>query len=90
MSDHHTSITPLSDSNYSTWKAEISAVLRSKALWRIVTGSTKQPKEEDDKLEAYLDKKDKAAGILALSLSPGQMAHIHGLEDDPVLIWSKL
>ncbi|THH12873.1 hypothetical protein EUX98_g9781, partial [Antrodiella citrinella] len=36
------------------------------------------------------EKQDKAAGLLALSLSSAQRIHIQGIEDDPAKIWKKL
>ena len=38
-----TSITPLSEHNYQTWKRDISALLRAKSLWRIVSGQSTCP-----------------------------------------------
>ncbi|THH26556.1 hypothetical protein EUX98_g7635 [Antrodiella citrinella] len=91
MSDSTLSnITPLSDHNFSTWKPEISALLRAKGLWRIVNGTAPSPKADDvDKVAAYQEKQDKAAGLLALSLSSAQRIHIQGIEDDPAKIWKK-
>ncbi|THH22521.1 hypothetical protein EUX98_g8173 [Antrodiella citrinella] len=92
MSDSTLSnITPLSDHNFSTWKPEISALLRAKGLWRIVNGTAPSPKTADvDKVAAFQEKQDKAAGLLALSLSSAQRIHIQGIEDDPAKIWKKL
>ncbi|THH26789.1 hypothetical protein EUX98_g7389 [Antrodiella citrinella] len=92
MSDSTLSnITPLSDHNFSTWKPEIAALLRAKGLWRIVNGTAASPKADDvDKVAAYQEKQDKAAGLLALSLSSAQRIHIQGIEDDPAKIWKKL
>lgn len=85
MFSNISSITQLNDHNFSTWKPEISALLRAKGLYRIVNGTA--PKDNAEKLATY---QDKAAGLIALSLSPAQRIHIQGIEDDPAQIWTKL
>ncbi|KAI0077277.1 hypothetical protein K474DRAFT_1752053 [Panus rudis PR-1116 ss-1] len=81
----------LSAHNYSTWKSDVQAALRSKGLWRIVSGSISKPDDKEaEKLEAYLDKADRAAGILSLAVDKDQRVHLAGIEDDPVKIWAKL
>ena len=82
-----TSITPLSEHNYQTWKRDISALLRAKSLWRIVSGQSTCPAKDDKKIEAWYEKASKAAGLIALSLSPSQSIYIEGIEDDLVKIW---
>ncbi|KAI0075796.1 hypothetical protein K474DRAFT_1599216, partial [Panus rudis PR-1116 ss-1] len=81
----------LSAHNYSTWKSDIQAFLRSKGLYCIVAGSVSKPgSTEAEKLEAYLDKADRTAGILSLAVDKDQRVHLAGIEDDPVKIWAKL
>ena len=69
-----TSITPLNNSNYPTWKLEVTALLRTKRLFRLVNGNVSKlvAKDGDDssleKLETYLDKLEQAAGILILTV----------------------
>lgn len=88
-----TSITPLNNSNYSTWKLEVTALLRTKGLFRLVNGQVTKPDtklENADKLESYFDKLEQAAGILVLTVGQDQRIHLSGMEDDPVQIWKKL
>ncbi|KAI0072021.1 hypothetical protein K474DRAFT_1605896 [Panus rudis PR-1116 ss-1] len=81
----------LSAHNYSTWKSDVQASLRSKGFWRIVSGSICKPDDKEaEKLEAYLDEADRAAGILFLAVDKDQRVHLAGIEDDPVKIWVKL
>ncbi|KAI0077573.1 hypothetical protein K474DRAFT_1575170, partial [Panus rudis PR-1116 ss-1] len=66
----------------------VQAALCSKGLWRIVSGSISKPDDKEaEKLEAYLDKADRAAGILSLTVDKDQRVHLAGIEDDPVKIW---
>ena len=90
------SITPLNNSNYPTWKLEVTALLRTKGLFRLVNGTVTKPTVKDgdssslDKLETYLDKLEQAAGILILSVGQDQRVHLSGMEDDPIQMWAKL
>ena len=59
-----TTITLLSKHNYQTWKRDISALLRSKGLWRIVDGKSLCPSSDEEKIEAWQDKASKAAGLI--------------------------
>ena len=87
------SITPLNNLNYSVWKLEITALLRTKGLFRLVNGQSPRPDskpENADKLETYLDKLEQAAGLLVLTVDQQQRVHLSGIEDDPIQIWRKL
>ena len=81
-----TTITPLSEHNYQTWKRDISALLRSKGLWRIVDGKSLCPSSDEEKIEAWQDTASKTAGLIALSLSDSQRVYLKDIEDDPVQI----
>ena len=70
---------------------------RAQALWRIVAGTAKAPtlstpiKEgEEDKLEAWQVKADKAAGIMYLMVEAMQRVHFRGIKDDAVKMWKAL
>lgn len=81
----------LCSSNYSTWKGEMKAFLRTKGLWTIVSGAEKRPDDSKADLQAKWDlRADKAAGQLYLSLSAEQRTHIDAVQDDPAQIWSTL
>ena len=81
----------LCSSNYSTWKGEMKAFLRTKSLWTIVSGAEKHPDDSKANLQAKWDVgAEKAAGQLYLSLSAEQRTHIDAVQDDPAQIWSTL
>jgi len=81
----------LSSSNYSTWKGEMKAFLRTKGLWTIVSGAEKRPDDSQADLQAKWDlRANKAAGQLYLSLSTEQRTHIDAVQDHPAQIWSTL
>lgn len=95
MADSSTSvsITPLNNSNYSTWKSDITAVLRCKGLFRLVNGTIPQPSDKPEDaimLDSYLDKLDRAAGLLVLHVDKDQRVHLSGIEDNPIAMWKKL
>ena len=69
----------------------------AQALWRIVSGASKSPtlstpvKEgEEDKLEAWEVKADKAAGIMWLMVEPAQRVHFREIKDNAVKMWEAL
>lgn len=66
------------------------ALLRVNGLWRLVSGQSKKPSLEGEKLELWLDHQDMAAGLLFLCVEPEQRVYLKGIEDDPVEIWAKL
>ncbi len=45
---------------------------------------------EEDKLEAWQVKADKAAGIMWLMVEPSQRVHFRGIKDDAVKMWGVL
>ena len=95
MADSSTSvsITPLNNSNYSTWKSDITAVLRCKGLFRLVNGTISRPSdkpEDASQLDSYLGKLDRTAGLLILHVDKDQRVHLTGIEDDPIAMWKKL
>ena len=79
----------LSDSNYHDWAFNITARLHSKGLWILVNGKKKHPFASADQEKWDLGQ-EMAAGLIALTLEPGQRVHIQGLEDDPVKMWEAL
>jgi len=69
----------------------------AQALWRIVSGASKAPtvsiparEGEEDKLEAYQIKADKAAGIMWLMVEQAQRVHFRGIKNDAVKMWRVL
>jgi len=87
----------LNSNNYNTWNGDMGAWFRAQALWRIVSGVSKlptvsaTPKEgEEDKLERWQLKADKAAGIMWLMVANTQRVYFRGIKDDPVKMWGTL
>ena len=87
----------LNSNNSNTWNGDMEAWFHAQALWRIVSGVSKPPtvsatpKEgEEDKLEAWQLKADKAAGIMWLMVDNTQRVHFRGIKDDPVKMWGAL
>ncbi len=46
MAESKTLLTPLSGSNYSTWKVQCKMTLMKESLWKIVEGTETAPREE--------------------------------------------
>jgi hypothetical protein len=94
MSSSIPSFDKLNSTNYNTWSGDMEAWYRAQALWRIVSGASKSPTlstplkdGEEDKLEAWQVKADKAAGIMWLMVEPAQRVHFREIKDDAVKIW---
>jgi hypothetical protein len=97
MSSSIPSFDKLNSNNYNTWSGNMEAWYRAQALWRLVSGASKSPtlstplKEgEEDKLEAWQIKADKAAGIMWLMVEPAQRVHFREIKDDAVKMWGVL
>jgi len=87
----------LNSNNYNTWNGDMEAWVRAQALRCIISGVSKlptvsaTPKEgEEDKLEAWQLKADKAGGIMWLMVDNTQRVHFRGIKDDPLKMWSAL
>ena len=94
MSSSIPSFDKLSSTNYNSWSG---AWYRAQALWRLVSGASNAPKlstpvkeGEEEKLEAWQVKSDKAAGIMYLMVEPMQRVHFRGIKDDAVKMWGAL
>ena len=59
-------------------------------LWRLVTAKELKPKSDDEKIEKWELKAEKAAGAIRSTVSSDLKVHIRDCEDDPVKIWSTL
>ena len=73
------------------------AWFRAQALWRLVSGASTAPRVsqtpkdgEEEKLEAWQLKADKAAGIMWLMVENTQRVHFRGIKDDPLKMWAAL
>lgn len=81
----------LTEANYSTWKGEMKAYLRTKGLWLLVSGKeTRPPASQAEEQAKWDQKQDKAAGELFLHCSADQRLHFEDVQDDPVKIWTTL
>jgi hypothetical protein len=97
MSSSIPSFDKLNSNNFNSWSGDMEAWYRAQALWRIVSGASKSPtlsapiKEgEEEKLDAWQIKADKAAGIMYLMVEPMQRVHFRGIKDDAVKMWGAL
>lgn len=66
------------------------ALLRSKGLWRLVSGTEARPTAAGDDQDKWDAKADKAAGEIMLALEADQRVHIRTVQDDPVAAWNAL
>ncbi|KIK29646.1 hypothetical protein PISMIDRAFT_89024 [Pisolithus microcarpus 441] len=89
-SDQTPHIKPLNGTNYSTWSEEMKALLHSKGLWRLVSGTEAHPTAAGDDQDKWDAKADKAAGEIMLALEADQRVHIRTVQDDPVAAWNAL
>jgi hypothetical protein len=69
MSSSIPSFDKLNSTNYNTWSGDMEAWHRAQGLWHIISGVSKTPsvparEGEEDKLEVWLAKADKAAGMV--------------------------
>lgn len=92
----------LNGANYVDWDFLMQARLRSRKLWRIVSGEKKRPSDPPANASAetkaaieadqgdWDDLRDAAAGQIAASLDASQRIHIEGIFDDPVKMWATL
>ena len=71
--------------------------LKVNGLFRLVTGTATKPTVssepkagEEDALEAWETKQEKAAGMIFLMVEQDQEVHFNGEKDDPVKMWKAL
>ena len=69
----------------------------TQVLWHLVSGAftpprvSQVPKDgEEEKLEAWHMKADKAAGIMWLMVDNTQRVHFRGIKDNPLKMWDAL
>jgi hypothetical protein len=93
----HTTHSKLNSNNFNSWSGDMEAWYRAQALRRFVSDASKSPtlsapiKEgEEEKLDAWQIKADKAAGIMYLMVEPMQRVHFRGIKDDAVKMWGAL
>ena len=86
-------ITKLGESNYKTWKMDITDVLLNEELWTIVSGKDKGPTGgPEDKRVAWESCAVRAATIIRLAMEDKVRARYTAEElvEDPVALWKKI
>ena len=86
----------LNGSNYVTWSGNMKAYLRLTGVWRIVNKENTKPtcsspptQDELTRQEAWLEKLEKAAGVIYTMVEDDQKVHFSGIDDDPIKMWEK-
>ena len=91
MSDYNSpKISPLNESNYSTWSEDMQATLRGRGLWRLVSKQEKHHTSNPHKQEKLDDKADRACSVLILGVKPSQQVHFQMVKDNPIKICKAL
>ncbi len=60
-------LTPLSGSNYSTWKVQCKMALMKESLWKTVEGTETTPREEAAGYAKFVERCDRALMLLCYS-----------------------
>ena len=78
---------PFDGSDFIGWKQEVKFHLQALGLWKITTKKEREP--EDEKLRGDFEaRKEKAFGIINLSLPPKCRVCLSGMDsDDPAKEW---
>ena len=76
--------------NYAEWSPIMTAVLRSKRLFRLVSGEKRCPTQDDKEIEEWKENEEAAAGLICLALEDTQLVHVEGITHDPVAMWKAL
>jgi hypothetical protein len=72
------------------WRKRFIAKLRAIGLWRLVSGQ-ELPPDDEGRMEMYLNRREKAFGIMMLSLSVACQDCLKDLEEpDPVEAWKRI
>ena len=67
----------LGDANYTTWKFQVSLVLKAHNLFQVVNGTEKKPATSP---ETWIEKDNQAMAIIASLVDTKQINHIAGLD----------
>ena len=89
MAESKTLLTPLSGSNYSTWKVQCKMALMKDGVWKIVEGTETAPREEDASYAKFVERRDRALAIVVLAIDPA-LLYLIGEPTDPNEVWTKL
>lgn len=69
-------IDKLNSNNYRSWKFNMKMALVQRELWKHVTGEAVRPVEDENEIERFNRKEEKALAAIALSVEPEQQGHI--------------
>ncbi|KAK4325723.1 hypothetical protein Pmani_003666 [Petrolisthes manimaculis] len=90
MAEHKSTVVPLDDSIYATWKVQCKMALIKEDVWSLVDGTEPIPDPtETNKYSKYVLKKNKALAIVVLSVDP-KLLYLLGEPEDPKKVWNKL
>ena len=84
-------VSPLTGSNYSTWKIQCKMALIKENLWGIIDGTDKPPAEDAsaDRQAKYKARRDKALATIIVNVDPS-LLYLLGEPVDPCIVWTKL
>jgi len=89
-SEKYTSVVPLNDKNYATWKIQMKMYLIKEDLMSVVDGSESPPDpSQPAAIEKYKRRKAKALANIVLAVEPKLLYHL-GDPKEPDEVWLKI
>ena len=82
MAESKMMLTPLSVSNYTTWKVQCKMALMKEGVWRIIDGTETAPRADDAGYAKFVERRDRA-------IDPA-LLYLIGEPTDPTEVWTKL
>jgi hypothetical protein len=78
--------------NYDAWEFRTRITAKSKGLLDMISGIDVEPSSGHNSKawKAWKARQDAAAELLVKALEDDQLIHVHGLEDEPDLMWERL
>uniref|UniRef100_A0A1X7TBJ6 DUF4219 domain-containing protein n=1 Tax=Amphimedon queenslandica TaxID=400682 RepID=A0A1X7TBJ6_AMPQE len=89
MAESRSLITPLSGTNYPTWKVQCKMSLMKDGVWQIVTGKERIVGEGQDGYSKYVTHRDKALATIVLSVDP-LLLYLVCDPTDPAVVWETI
>jgi hypothetical protein len=87
-------INKLGESNYKTWKSDITDILLQENLWFVVSGEESAPTSSEPATELlrWKERKAKAAATIRLAMEMKIRAHYTDVEFllEPTAVWKKI
>ena len=85
-----TTLVPLNERNFATWKVQVKMHLMKDDLYNIVLGTESAPVSSDAAaLRKYEQRRDKALATIVLAVEP-KLLYLLGDPKDPKVVWQKL